>query len=263
MIFKNYGRETIREFSSVLCDNNFPCTFALAAFRAKGILSAFVGNNTELVSQIVTEYTHFIKQTPIAKRIKNPLVIFFKRNFQTLQEEYDFAWQQIQKLHDSDIAKWPQHIPTDTNHHNWTFCFNDVELFFNVSCPHHILYKNRNLGKYMTFVINPRENFDYVASMKSKSGQMIRQNIRKRVQKYNNGHIPKELGFFGDVHNIEWRQYTLAEGNSRYASCPLKLHNAINSHNAQDVNIMNIDNRKCDTKNTDIKNINNNARVKA
>ena len=92
---------------------------------------------------------------------------------------------------------------------------------------------------------------------------MIRQNIRKRVQKSNNGHIPKELGFFGDVHNIEWRQYTLAEGNSRYVSCPLKLHNAINGHNAQDVNIMNTDNRKSNTKNTDIKNINNNARVKA
>lgn len=56
--------------------------------------------------------------------------------------------------------------------------------FFNVSCPHHKILKNRNLGDFITFVINPRENFDYVAPKNSEKGRKIRKTIRDRVVKF-------------------------------------------------------------------------------
>lgn len=56
------------------------------------------------------------------------------------------------------------------NNSTWSFCFNEVELFFNISCPHHQIFKNRNLGDFITFIVNPRENFDYVANGNKKQG---------------------------------------------------------------------------------------------
>ena len=79
------------------------------------------------------------------------------------------------------------------------------------------------LGYFLTFVINPRENFDVVASIKNKSGRRIRENIRSRVEAYNNGVVPKELGFYGVTGNKEWKQYQLSEkGMPHLASCPFK-----------------------------------------
>lgn len=85
------------------------------------------------------------------------------------------------------------------------------------------MYKNRNLCAYIAFVINPRENFDFVASGSKKSGIKGRERIRKRVKDYNNGSIPKELGFFGDEDNRECRQYTLQEEREIFKVCPFRF----------------------------------------
>jgi len=151
-------------------------------------------------------------------------VVFFRQHFQTLKEEQNFAWSQIQILHDNDIQAYPKHIPTNPNRHNWTFCFNKIELFFNVSTPHYEILKNRNLGSYITFVVNPRENFDFVASNETKQGRKMREIIRKRVKNYNSGILPNELGFFGDESKFEWKQYVLNEPNTQAPNkCPLKI----------------------------------------
>ncbi|MBR7059390.1 MAG: YqcI/YcgG family protein [Neisseriaceae bacterium] len=48
--------------------------------------------------------------------------------------------------------------------------------------------------------------------------------MRKRVSEYNNGIIPSELGFFGDANNLEWKQYTLSEPNTKnLEKCPFKV----------------------------------------
>ena len=50
------------------------------------------------------------------------------------------------------------------------------------------------MGDFIAFVINPRENFDYVAPKNSEKGRKIRKTIRDRVIKFI-GFLPKELGF--------------------------------------------------------------------
>lgn len=92
-----------------------------------------------------------------------------------------------------------------------------------MSSKQHKLLRNRNLGDFLTFVINPRENFDIVASNKTQSGIRTRENIRARVKTYNNGLCPKELGFYGDENNLEWHQYQLSEPSVRRPNrCPLQ-----------------------------------------
>ena len=84
--------------------------------------------------------------------------------------------------------------------------------------------QSRNLGKQVTFVINPRENFDHVAGADSVSGIKIRERIRGRVKQFNDGLSPPTLGFYGDEDSLEWRQYQLEEPGGLYASvCPLKI----------------------------------------
>lgn len=74
-------------------------------------------------------------------------------------------------------------------------------------------------------VINPRQIFDVVAPLNKIKGIKIREKIRERVETYNGFPAPKELGFFGDKNNLEWKQYQLYEqGGLENTKCPLNIH---------------------------------------
>jgi len=220
-----WRKNAYEDFNKILNNEDFPCIFALRAFKNKTAFIAFVNRNDKMnFVNILKQYTQFCKKTPLKQRILNPLLVFFEEQFSSIEEEQNFAWEQIQFLHNQDEKAFLAHIPKDINHPQWTFCFNEVEIFFNVSCPHHKILKNRNLGEFITFVINPRENFDYVAPNDFK-GIKIRQTIRTRVENYNQGIFPSELGFFGDEHSLEYKQYCLKEPHSKIPmKCPLKLN---------------------------------------
>lgn len=84
--------------------------------------------------------------------------------------------------------------------------------------------KSRNLGRYITFVINLRENFDLIADGNAAGGQRVREAIRERIRAYNQGVMPDTLGCYGQDDNLEWRQYQLWEPEGlRLWRCPLKL----------------------------------------
>ncbi len=110
-----------------------------------------------------------------------------------------------------DPAAWPETVPMSADHSDWSYCFNGVQLFTDMSMPEHRVLRNRKLGKYLTFIINPRENFDH----------LIRERIRARVAAYTNGVVPPDLGFYGNAENREWTQYQLEEADvPRPAKCP-------------------------------------------
>lgn len=112
-------------------------------------------------------------------------------------------------------------MPADPEHPDWCFCFNGIQLFVNISTRDHKLLRSRNLGGFLTLVINPRENFDAVASVETKSGRLIRKRIRARVAHFNDGLVPPELGFYGQSENREWQQYQLSEaGLDKPTRCP-------------------------------------------
>ena len=136
-------------------------------------------------------------------------------------ERYTNAWNALEWIHIHDPERWPDEIPDDPDNPAWCFCFNGVQLFINMSSGEHKRLRNRNLCDFMTLVINPRENFDAVASLNTRQGRLLRENIRKRLEKYNNGFVPPELGFYGEESNKEWKQYQLEEeGMKRPDRCP-------------------------------------------
>ncbi|WON80610.1 YqcI/YcgG family protein [Acinetobacter sp. UGAL515B_02] len=154
----NWMIEAYINFSNILSQNNFPCLFGRSAYKRKSLKFLFVNEIIDLQKGLLL-YTDFIKKTPLEERLYSPLIITFRRiGFKNLTEEHEFCWEQLKLLHSLDEAEWPNDIPKDPHDNQWTFCFDQTQLFFNMSCPSHHHIKSRNLGPYVTFVVNPRQN---------------------------------------------------------------------------------------------------------
>lgn len=215
------------QFASIIENKSFPCLFGRSAFANGSCLYSFITKNDD--KQQFTEalhlYTSRIKSIDLKNRLFNPLVIFIEGNKDAdLASQQSYAWELLQAAHDNDPLDWPDYLPTDTEHHLWTYQFNHVELFFNMSFPQHVSMKSRRLGEYIVFVVNSRDVFDVVANGTMNRGIKIREQIRSRAATYNSGLISKALGAFKDLTNKEWRQYQLAEeGALQVSKCPLKI----------------------------------------
>ena len=135
------------------------------------------------------------------------------------------AWDTIQTLIDNDPLPWPKKISQNPDTYDWCLCFNDAQLFINISASGHKTLNSRNLNESLCLVVNPREIFDKVAPFSTKKGMTIRNKIRERIKVYNESEsVPEKLGFFGDKSNREWEQYQLSEnGSFDIKSCPLKM----------------------------------------
>lgn len=217
---EGWQSEAVAEFLGRVDEKSFPCLFARkAALRSK--INFLFCQTKECLLYGLIEYTEFVKKTDIKERFLSPLVVFFSDALSSQSNQLSFGWKALNWVHLKDPCSWPTNIPKDPENPNWSFCFNELQLFINMSSPEHKLLKNRNLGKYLTFIINPRENFDHVASLSTKSGRLVRAKIRSKVASYIDDEVPKELGFFGDGKSKEWKQYQLSEDEiMRPVDCP-------------------------------------------
>ncbi|MFP1723534.1 YqcI/YcgG family protein [Lonsdalea quercina] len=217
-----------RDIAARLNDRAFPCLFARHAWKSKTLLFGLIseGNTAADMLAVMQRFTERTQKAPVEERLYSPLVLIFERaGLDSLDEAQRFAWQQLQRLHDYDTHAWPDNIPDDPEESAWSFCFAGVELFFNVSGPAYSRLRSRNLGKRAVFIVNPRAHFDILASQKDSKGIKIRETIRTRVWRYNDGYVPSELGFYGQEDSLEWKQYLLNEpGTPHLARCPLHIH---------------------------------------
>lgn len=227
LYFRPWMVNALSCFESSVNNDEFPCLFGKKVIKLKKFFIFFssISRPIDDLVEAFNEYTNFAKSMPVRDRIYSPFVVFLERNaFSTLKDEHEYGWSLLQTLHDKDTSSWPTNIPKETENEEWSFCFNGLPLFVNISCPQHKLMKSRNLGDYVVLVINPRENFDEVASLSSKGGKSVRENIRNRIKVYNNGYVPATLGVYGEEGNYEWRQYQLEEpGGLELKECPLHI----------------------------------------
>lgn len=223
----NWKREGWEEFSTRISAPEFPCLFSRRAWSAKTIHVLFCEPDRhdgyyQFLRGLIA-YTDMVNATPVNKRMFSPLVVFFSPEFSSSLEPHELGWDILNWAHEHDIAQWPRNVPIDPEAAEWTYCFNGVELFINMSSDKHKKLKNRNLGSRFNFVINAREIFDIVANGETKGGRQARERIRNRVKNYNDGIMPTELGFYGEEENLEWRQYQLQEASvKRPSQCPFK-----------------------------------------
>jgi len=212
------------EISQRLADVDFPCLFARKAWRAGSIWFQFCeGDRYVAAREALAAYTDMVKTVAIEERLYRPLCLVFRdEEGEHAMDQHAAAWKLLKWLHRYDPQAWPAKVPDDTDDPAWTFCFNGVPLFVNISSAAHVQLKSRNLGRWLVLVVNPRENFDVVASASSPHGRMLRARIRGRVERYNQAPVPASLGFHGEPGNREWMQYQLGEpGLEAPACCPL------------------------------------------
>lgn len=224
---RDWPVDAFRDIAAKLNDRDFPCLFARHAWKSETLLFGLVSeeNTTADLVALMQSLVARTHQLPEEERLYSPLLLIFqRRNLNSLEEAQRFGWQQLQSLHDHDTRDWPSHIPLSPEDSAWSFCFGGTEFFFNVSCPGHSQLRSRNLGKRAVFIVNPRAHFDILASQNDPKGIKIREKIRTRVCNYNNGYVPSELGFYGDAGSLEWKQYQLGEpGALNPLRCPLRI----------------------------------------
>lgn len=139
-ILDEWAVKAFCEISNTISKKDFPCLFGKHAWKLRSILFAFIpkGDIILSITRAITELTDRTKSLPQEHRIYTPLLCVFEdTNLGSVEEEHDFAWRILQKIHNNDKMSWPEHIPLDPENSEWSFCFNDVELFINISFPGH------------------------------------------------------------------------------------------------------------------------------
>lgn len=220
-------REALEDLERTVSAPGFPCLFGRKALASKRCVVAYASREAPAVEafEAICKYLDEVRELPARDRILRPLILFFEeREFAGLLDQQAYAWSILQQLHEQDAQPWPQHVARDPRDPAWAFCLAGTPLFLNMSFPGHRQMKSRNLGRYITFVINLRENFDLIAAGNAAGGQRVREAIRERIRAYNQGVMPDTLGCYGQDDNLEWRQYQLWEPEGlRLWRCPLKL----------------------------------------
>lgn len=207
-------KESYSEFSSRMEDKSWPCPFAKKTYKKSEQNFIFVNglddkSLADLKDQMVA-HTNTFKET---KKPYFPLLVIFKpQDGVDLEGYHDQSWSVLQFLHDNDPMPWPNDVPKNTDDPLWTFCFNGVQLNFNFSTPKQEERFSRNLGKSLTFLVVPTDNFKPIAG-DTEQGKRVRDTIRKHIMLYD-GKLSDALGVYGDEDVREWKQYPGAESKS-------------------------------------------------
>ena len=206
--------------------SDFPCTFSQNAFRRELIRFSFVGEvGFAAAQQDLHAYVEDCRDWDGKVNTARPLLMIFSdtvAGFDRLEDFHSFGWQALQQWHLHDAEDWPKGVSKQATSPFWSFSFAGMQLFVNMSAPLHTLRKSRNLGRFLTLVINPRERFDIVAG-NTPEGQRVRSKIRKRAKAYDGLPHSPLLGSY-QKGELEWVQYALGETNEvALDKCPFQF----------------------------------------
>ncbi|MFP6560690.1 amino acid adenylation domain-containing protein [Paraburkholderia sp. B3] len=197
----------------------YPCFFGTMAERRGEMFYSFV--NGKDIGDLPATMQTFAELATLPQYRKNNIAVFFEPDAEPLTHDAYHAlfWQTLQQLHnvDPDPAADQQPEPSDEA---WEFSFAGVQMFVVCACPSFVLRHSRNLGPGMVLLFQPRSVF--VDTITNKViGREARNQVRKRLETWDDTPAHPDLGFYGDPGNLEWKQYFLDDHNVRAADvCP-------------------------------------------
>lgn len=235
------------EIQEIISDAAFPCVFSRNAYRKGLIKFAFVDDDShsgfEHLAIALEQYVAISSSWDGRLDSAYPLIVVFSHHAigpeGDLETHHAFAWKALQRIHDLDPAPWPSVVPTSPNDPDWSMCFGGMQLFVNISSPHHVSRRSRSLGQHLALVINPRERFDVFAG-DTPSGRNTRSKIRVRIERFDQMPHAPQLGWFG-TGSLEWSQYGLPDDNfTMPTQCPFQHRStsAINNHDEEIENLV-------------------------
>jgi FPC/CPF motif-containing protein YcgG len=226
----DWGLDAFRELGAVVGHEAFPCLFGKQAQRVGVGWFYFVDSIEEdegraRVAQAILAYFAELDRHSGDRAVLRPLIVMVKpvRPILAIGLYQQQAWNMFQFLHERDPEPWPRDIPTDTDLPDWTFCYAGRQLFSNVSHPAHRVRRARNLGSSLTFVMQPRTNFDAVAG-NNRRGRRIRGEIRRRIQVFEGRPAPSHLSFYAAAENRDWKQMAVPDADEPFpTACPFRI----------------------------------------
>lgn len=211
--------ETLRTH---VMDPDYPCFFGTMAEKRGEMFYGFV--NGKDISSLPATMQTFAELALLPQYRKNNIAVFFEPDAAPLSHDtyHEHFWNVLQTLHnvDPDPAADAQPEPS---HEDWEFSFAGVEMFVVCACPSFSARHSRNLGPGMVLLFQPRSVF--VDTITNKViGREARNQVRKRLETWDDVPAHPDLGFYGDPGNLEWKQYFLSDENIAAADrCPF-LH---------------------------------------
>lgn len=197
----------------------YPCFFGTVAERRGEMFYAFVnGKDTrDMAASMLT----FSKLASMPAYRKHNIAVFFEPDLVPLTHAayHDLFWSILQHLHDVDPVPEADQYP-DPSEETWEFSFAGLEMFVVCACPSFATRHSRNLGPGMVLLFQPRAVF--VDTITNKViGRDARNQVRRRLQAWDDVAPHPDLGFYGDPGNLEWKQYFLGDDNQAAVDrCP-------------------------------------------
>lgn len=225
----DWKKDALAQFEQVVDSKGFPCIFGRNAQRRNQVSHTFVESlESSSINTLYTTIREYLeRELHWNGRAQSavPLIVHFSHHAYTpacVRKDTEAAWEILAMLTSIDqIHGAPPVNPDVIDTPDWSFSIGGVEAFVNVSSPSYAKRKSRNLGNFLTFVINPRERFDQIAG-DNIQGRKARSLIRRRIEKYDNRTHSPELGFYGSGSH-EWKQYALLDSQDiRDDECPYK-----------------------------------------
>ena len=210
--------ETLRE---QVMHPAYPCFFGTTAERRGEMFYSFVSGKEKDICDLAATMRTFAELASLPQYRKNNIAVFFEPDAVPLShdEYHELFWKTLQHLHDVDPDPAADQQP-EPSHEEWEFSFAGVQMFVVCACPSFRLRHSRNLGPGMVLLFQPRSVF--VDTITNKViGREARNQVRKRLETWDETPAHPDLGFYGDAGNLEWKQYFLDDHNvAAQDACP-------------------------------------------
>ncbi len=210
--------ETLRE---QVMHPAYPCFFGTTAERRGEMFYSFVSGKEKNISDLPATMQTFAELALLPQYRKNNIAVFFEPDTEPLShdEYHELFWKTLQHLHDVDPDPAADQQP-EPSHEEWEFSFAGVQMFVVCACPSFKLRHSRHLGPGMVLLFQPRSVF--VDTITNKViGREARNQVRKRLETWDETPAHPDLGFYGDAGNLEWKQYFLDDKNvAAQDACP-------------------------------------------
>lgn len=199
--------QLVQEFERTVCAPDFPCFFAGPAMTSSNMAFAYFGGGDEDEARAYATEAMWALADRIKLSPELTGVLFLDTESRTIVEDQGFASSLIDYLQEAGSSEWPKGHTMNTSDPSWTLWINGVSFFLNVSTPHHVLRRSRNVGSAFTVVAQARHVFDSGAAR----NPSVRARIRSRISVYDAVPVHPALKAYGDPENREIDQYFLGD----------------------------------------------------
>ncbi|WP_375412827.1 YqcI/YcgG family protein [uncultured Bradyrhizobium sp.] len=210
-----------RSFHRTVVDDDFPCSFGMAAEMNRELRYAFVENND--LTRLPETLNCFLRLSRSHPDVRHNLTVFFEPEAEpkTFEHYKNRFWQVLNFLHEHDSAPWPREIPTDKDDPLWEFCFGGDPIFMFAASPAYVQRRSRNYGNSFVMLFQPKRIFKGIES-ESAAGTKVRRVIRSRLKKWDGtASLHPDVIDYGEALIYRWKQYLLSDDSTpATGGCP-------------------------------------------